>query len=203
MPSTPRRPSRFELRRRKSRAALIEAAIELFQQQGVRATKLEEICERADVSPRTFFNHFETRTHLYRAIAQQRIEQTAARIEVAAAAQEPFGAKLAALLREVAAYLAARPAWREMVGEMLSLRHDGDGTALRTLREALVRLLAAGVARGEVSARHRPEVLADLLFGALTTALGRWSDEDGYDLERGLAETGRALLDLLSPRRIA
>ena len=58
-----------------------------------------------------------------------------------------------------------------------------------------------GVARGEVSERHRPEVLADLLLGGVTTALTRWCADDGYDLESGLADAARALNDLLSPRR--
>src|SRR4030095_11078929 len=70
-------PNRFERRRSRNRQALLDAAIDLFQQGGVHAVKLEEICERADVAPRTFFNHFETREHLYREIAQQRAEQFA------------------------------------------------------------------------------------------------------------------------------
>ncbi|TMQ68199.1 MAG: helix-turn-helix transcriptional regulator, partial [Candidatus Eisenbacteria bacterium] len=53
--------NRFERRRRRNRQALIDAAIDLFQQHGIRGAKIEEICARADVAPRTFFNHFETR----------------------------------------------------------------------------------------------------------------------------------------------
>ena len=84
MPAATAAPSRFERRRLQNRAALLEAAIDLFQQQGLKATKLEEICERADVSPRTFFNHFETREHLTRAIARERAEQMATRLGASA-----------------------------------------------------------------------------------------------------------------------
>ena len=61
--------NRFEKRRLRSRAALLSAAIDLFQTKGVQATSVEEICDRADVSVRTFFNHFETREHLHETIA--------------------------------------------------------------------------------------------------------------------------------------
>ena len=57
-----------------------------------------------------------------------------------------------------------------------------------------------GVARGEIGRRHRPEVLADLLLGALTTALANWSAGEAYDLPRELARSARALLDLFTLR---
>ncbi len=201
MAETAPTPNRFERRRLETRAALLDAAIALFQQRGVRATKLEEICEHADVSARTFFNHFETREHLYRAIAWQRAEQMAALIEARGAERAPFDAKLLGLFDAIGAYLAERPAWREMVGEMLSLRLEGEADAQRKLGQALLGFVTAGVASGEVAARHRPDVLADLVLGGLTTALRRWCDDPGYDLEAGLGRAAEALLDLLSPRR--
>ena len=124
-------PNRFEQRRQRNRAALLDAAIELFQKRGLRDTKLEDICERADVSPRTFFNHFETREHLYRAIARQRAEQMAARIEAEADTPGPVAERLPALFAEIGAYLDARPAYREFVGEMLSLRPEAGSEAAR------------------------------------------------------------------------
>jgi AcrR family transcriptional regulator len=190
--------NRFEQRRQRNRAALLEAAIELFQQQGIRATKLEEICARADVSARTFFNHFETREHLYQAIAHQRALQLASLMEAQADDPRPFGDQLTDLFASVGAYLAARPAYRELVSEMLSLRPDAGGESGRAgvLGRAVLGFVAGGVARGEITRRHRPEVLADLLLGAVTTTLSHWCADEAYDLEEALGQAARALLDL-------
>ena len=193
--------NRFERRRRQNRAALLEAAIELFQQQGIRATRLEEICERADVAPRTFFNHFETREHLYQAIAEQRARQLAERFDGLAADARPLPERLAGLLRELGRYLDARPLYRELVGEMLSLRaRDGSEIARgRSLGGAVLRLVEAAVARGEITARHAPEVIADILIGTLMAALVNWCASDDFELEPELTRAADALLDLLAP----
>lgn len=201
MAEKPSAENRFERRRRRNRAALLESALALFQEQGIRATKLEEICARADVSPRTFFNHFETREHLYQAIASQRTEQMAAAFDARARAARPFAERLLALLAEVGDYLAARPAYRELVSEMLYLRIESGNAAVRSgsLGRAALRFVADGVARGEVTRRHAPEVLADLLLGATTTALTNWCADGDYDLVAGLEQSTRALLDLFDP----
>ena len=45
----------------RTRQALAEAAIELFAAQGYGATTVEQIANRAAVSPRTFFRHFDSK----------------------------------------------------------------------------------------------------------------------------------------------
>jgi len=204
MPQTAAAPtSRFERRRERSRAALLDAAIALFQEQGLRATKLEDICARADVAPRTFFNHFETREHLYDAIAQQRAAQTAEQLDALCADPRPLARRLNELFAAIGAYLTARPPYREMVGEMLRLRQDGGSAFVRegVLGAAALRFVRDGVRRREIGRRHRPDALADLLLGALIVAIGNWSASEDYDLERGLADAARALLDLFSAER--
>jgi AcrR family transcriptional regulator len=198
MPEAASPTNRFEQRRQRNRAALLEAAIELFQQQGIRATKLEEICERADVSARTFFNHFETREHLYQAIAHQRALQMAALMELRADDPRTFRERLTALFASVGAYLSERPAYRELVSEMLSLRPGSGAESARAgvLGRAALGFVVAGVERGEVTRRHRPEVLADLLLGSVTTTLDHWCADEAYDLEEALGQAARALLDL-------
>ncbi len=192
-------PNRFERRRQQNRAALIDAAIELFQQQGVRGTKVEDICERADVAPRTFFNHFETREHLYEAIASQRAVQLAAIFDAACEDPAPLVERLPGLLRAIGIYLDERPLYRELVGVMLRLGGEAGNQVVRegAVGAAMRRFVESGVARGEIGDRHAPEVLADMMTGALNVALTNWSADEAFVLERNLEPTARALCDLL------
>ncbi len=65
--------------------------------------------------------------------------------------------------------------------------------------QAALRFVRDGVRRGEITRRHRPEVLADLLLGALNIAVSNWCAGEAYDLEKGLREAARALRDLFTP----
>jgi AcrR family transcriptional regulator len=193
--------NRHEKRRARSRAAILEAAVALFQEHGIRATKVEDVCARADVALRTFFNHFETRDHLYDAIGSQRAEQLAAILDALADDPRRIEQRLRGFFRGTGRYLEARPLYRELVGAMLNQRLDGTSEITRTrlLGQAARRFIESAVARGEATTRHAPEVLADILIGSLTTALTNWTAGDDYALERELVASADALLDLLSP----
>jgi AcrR family transcriptional regulator len=196
-------PNRFERRRQRSRQALIDAAIELFQEHGLRETKIEAICARADVAARTFFNHFETREHLYEAIAHQRAVQMAALLDALCADDRPVAKRLTELFARIGSYLDGQPIYRELVGEMLRLRHGSGSDFVRSgvLGASALRFVQDAARRREIGRRHRPEVLADLLLGALTVAVGNWSAGEDDDLERTLADSARALLDVFGTGR--
>lgn len=195
--------NRFERRRQQNREGLIDSALELFQARGIRETKLEEICEHADVAPRTFFNHFETRQHLYQAIAERRANQLANTIDSAASSEGAVADRLRELFTRLGRYLEARPRYRELVGEMLNLRADGGSEIARdrTLGRAARRFVSAGVTRGEIGDRHPPEILADLMLGTLTTALTNWCSNDAYELVPALAASADVLADVFSATR--
>ncbi|HXV92596.1 MAG TPA: TetR/AcrR family transcriptional regulator [Pseudonocardia sp.] len=61
MTETEQRPDARERKKRATRRALRAATVDLGLQRGLSAVRVEEIAEQAGVSPRTFFNYFETK----------------------------------------------------------------------------------------------------------------------------------------------
>ncbi len=193
--------SRTDRRRERTRSAIIDAATTLFAERGLRATSIQDICGAADIAERTFFNHFPTRDHLYEAIADHRIEGLTAVIATVAADHRPLTHRLPDLFTTIGRTVAAQPAYRELVGAMLNTRPYGASPLSRSTpaATAVLALVGDGVERGEITARHRPEVLADLLLGSLLLAVANWSSDPTFDLERELADAADALVNLFDP----
>jgi AcrR family transcriptional regulator len=55
--------SRRERKKNATREAIHEAALSLTEELGLTGVTLEAITQRADVSPRTFFNYFPSKVH--------------------------------------------------------------------------------------------------------------------------------------------
>ena len=192
--------NRFERRKQESRTRILAAAFDLLRRQGLEATTIEEICARADVAPRTFFNHFPKRDDMVRALALER--QRGLRdvlVERQADTDRTTPAVLVTLFDEVADWLeASGPAYRELVGAMLAVTGSSGLDRTGDLHVALVDLLKTGVARGEVTERHDPAVLADIVAGSLVAVLLSWTADETYAIRSGLHDVAAALADLLA-----
>jgi AcrR family transcriptional regulator len=193
---------RFERRKQESRRRILVAAFELFRAQGIEGTTIEEICGRADVATRTFFNHFPKRDDMVRALAIERLRGVEAMLAERQAREAPVPEVLVALFDEVAAYLeASGPFYRELVGSMLALSYGTPAGTDRSseLFASFLDLVKTGVARGEVTMRHDPMTLTDIVVGALVSVLMSWSADETYGIRSGLHDVAVALADLLAP----
>ena len=63
--------TRTDRRRARTRASLISAAREVFASQGVEASTIQDITEAADVAKGSFYNHFDSRRSILRAVVEE------------------------------------------------------------------------------------------------------------------------------------
>jgi len=174
---------------------ILAAAFDLFLRKGVAATTIEEICERADVANRTFFNHFATRQDMIRALAERRLDNL--HEVVFDRGDQPIPARLVGIFDDIATTLAGSDdTYRELIGEMLATSGYGIQRGFN-LHDTFVELVKEGVARGEVNPRHHAETLADILVGALSGGILNWTLDRTYPLETNLHNLGIALAELL------
>ena len=187
--------NRTDRRKQEVRERILTAAYDLFLRQGITATTIEDICERADVANRTFFNHFATRQDMIRALAQRRLVNL--HDVVFDRDNQPIPERLVGVFDDIAAALVGTgDTYRELIGEMLATSGYGIQRGFN-LHETFVELVKEGVARGEVGARHDAETLADIIVGALSGGIVNWTVDRTYSLETNLHNLGVALAELL------
>lgn len=187
--------NRMDRRKMEVRDRILSAAFDLFLSQGVSATTIEEICERADVANRTFFNHFPTRQDMMRALAESRLLNL--HDVVVDRSDEPVPARLVGLFDDIASALVkSSDTYREVIAEMLSSSGYGIQRGF-ALHATFLELVKEGVARGEVGVKHDVQTLADIIVGALTGGIVNWTVDKTYSLESGLHDLAVALSDLL------
>ena len=160
-------------RRANTRAALIDAARELFADKGFAATGREEIVERAGVTRGAMYHHFGSKEDLFRAVYEQLETKLMEAIVVAAAAAATD--PIEQLRLGARAYLDAAaddPAVRRVVlldaPSVLSaeVRHElAEIYGMGVTREVLAQAMAAGRI-----ARQPVEVLAPIVLAALHQA---------------------------------
>jgi AcrR family transcriptional regulator len=174
-------PLSLRLRKReRTRAALIAAALDLFERQGYEATTIDEIAAAADVSPRTFFRYFATKEEV--------------------ALGDDLG-------HEILGLLAARPAEepilesvRRVITDGLALISEDDRVALLARLRIVYRTpslrarrwefqLEMGRITGAIVAERRglppddlgSRVTAAAAFTAIEVAMDHWQQRDGRD----------------------
>jgi AcrR family transcriptional regulator len=190
--------NRYERRKLEVREKILVAAFDLFLAQGVAATTIEDICERADVANRTFFNHFATRQDMIRALAERRLVNL--HDVFFDRNDEAIPARLIGVFDDIATTLGqSGDTYRELIGEMLAAGGYGIQRGFN-LHDTFVELVKEGVARGEVGTRHDAQTLADIIVGALSGGIVNWTNDQTYSLETNLHNLGVALAELLTAR---
>jgi AcrR family transcriptional regulator len=187
-------PGRRERRRQELHDRMVEAARTLFDHKGFEATTVDEICARADVAQKTFFNYFPTKHHIVREIADSFVADVGAYVEEARKHGGSTAERLARVFRRAGKEaLRAGPRHRELVIEVARLvQVDGSGPErTRRLHLAFRALLEDGAAAGELTKEHDVAFLTEMAVGAFIAILLNWQSVEGYPIRRHLDEAAR------------
>jgi len=180
---------------------IVEAAVALFDEQGFAATKVSEICARADVANKTFFNYFPTKSDLLREIAQDALDQFLGEIEEARKTAGGTRERLRALFERIADNaLAAGPMHRELLAEIIHVAHESrtEREQARRLHQAFRALVRDGRSAADIGTAHTVETQTDMLIGAFYALMLNWANLDDYPLRRQALAAARFLGDALA-----
>ncbi len=193
--------SRRERRKLEVRNRILASAVELFDADGVGATTVAEICERADVAQKTFFNHFPARQALLREIAQEALGHLLEDIEAARKQPGSTRDRLLHFFSKVAENAeTAGTMRRELLTEIIHAAHESgsESEQARLLHDAFGAIVRDGVAAGDVGHRHDEDTLTELLIGAFYVLMLNWANLENYPLRERALATARLLGDALT-----
>ncbi len=186
--------TRRERRKREVRERILDAAVELFEGQGPQATKVDEICELADVAQKTFFNHFATKQHLVSEIATTFLGNLFATVDELrqgsgspAERLETFFSMLPDRCEE------AGPMHRELVLEVIRVAHlqHAEPEQARFLHDAFRSLLEDR--RGQLRSDYNIETLTEMVVGTFYVLMLNWVSLDDYPLRERAQAAGKFL----------
>jgi AcrR family transcriptional regulator len=198
-PAPPAPAGRRERKKARLRRRIRDEAVALFDERGFEATRVTEICARADIAEKTFFNHFPSKQHLLREIAGAALEELLARIETSRRAAGGVAGRLRDFFERLARETGRRgPMHRQLLTEMVHAAHETGTDSEQTLR--LHRAFAGLVAGPGALADPAP---TELVMGAFYVLMFNWASLEGYPLRERALAAAELLAAALSPREAA
>lgn len=181
---------RREAKKQAVRAAVLQAAKQLFAAQGYEATTVRQISEAAGVPERTFYRHFEGKESLIADEAERWMAVAAERIRARPPSESPPAAVRAAftgLAGEIAADSDTRPIWmftnHPRPHELL--QKSAPRPLLRFEQAITDALLARARDHGAPLDRFSAELTARVSVAILRSAAIHHQEQDGDGAPRG------------------
>jgi AcrR family transcriptional regulator len=189
--------SRRERRKLEVRERILDAAVELFDEQGFAATKVADISERADVAHKTFFNHFPSKQILFRELAGRGLESVLIGIETA----RKEGRNTRERLERFFSAVAEGATHRELLTDMVHAVHESPDKSehARKFHDAFGAIVRDGLAEGDVTRRHSAETLAEMILGAYYVLMFSFANVDDFPIQRQARAAASFLADALAP----
>lgn len=195
--------SRRERRKRELQERILEAGTELFSELGYEQTTLEQICERADVSRRTFYNYFPSKQHLVNTLSQTHMHEQSRTLLESALAHSPdaiarlrfFFEGTANNIRHYAKLerMLIRKVVQEITFEGDAPEHE-ESHHMKRLFEVIVR---EGQERGDITTAYDADLLAETIAGALNAQMIDWAYDENYPITQKLLELMELMVAML------
>jgi AcrR family transcriptional regulator len=152
-----------------ARQRVLDAAVDLFAQQGYDGTSVTQVITRAGVAKGGFYHHFVSKEALLYEVYGDLISRQLAAADEIIRQGRPVAETLRALIHDLVTTTAAsaRPAlvfWREMnkLGDERTAQYR---RARRRYHDAVQRLVREAQATGEFSAGVSPDIVTFTIFG--------------------------------------
>ncbi|MET3463195.1 TetR/AcrR family transcriptional regulator [Variovorax atrisoli] len=178
------------------REALIEAAVELIERDGLDKLSVREAAKRAGVSPGAPFRHFATKTALLTAVAEQATQRLRMHVEeaVAAASEAPPLARFGAIGHAYIEWARANPTHFRVISERSLIDYDNSPT-LRSdnekIRTQMRKLFDEAFAQSGSTTNAADAAHAQIAARALVYGLARMA-VDGHFPEWSLSRQSTA-----------
>ena len=189
--------SRRERRKLEVRQRILDAAMQLFDSQGFPHTTVADICERADVAHKTFFNHFPSKQDLFRELAGLGLESVLLHIETA----RKEGRTTRERLERFFSVVAENATHRELLTDMVHAVHESADKSehARKFHDAFGAIIQDGLSAGDVTRRHAAETLTEMILGVYYVLMFSFANLDDFPIRERALAAASFLADALAP----
>tara|TARA_B100000446_G_scaffold50935_1_gene46926 strand:- start:217 stop:852 length:636 start_codon:yes stop_codon:yes gene_type:complete len=191
--------TRRERRKLEVQNKICKAAVELFESIGVEDTTVEEICERADVARKTFYNYYPSKQELIRALCDtQLFSRTEAVLRDVVDRQLPTSKSIHAYLEQLQEDLSHYGKIdRILIREaMLDASPDSRATEHFTqLMGMFSELIARGQSAGDVKKDFTSDFYAEVILSVINGSMTAWMAHEAYPVNERLSSIADYLAD--------
>jgi AcrR family transcriptional regulator len=172
------------------RAAILDAALEVFAGRGYHASSIDDIASAAGISKALIYEHFRSKEDLHLELLQANAAELFERLAAAVPAAEPGEARLRAGLEAFFAFVEERrDAWRMLFRQSADAEMSA---ALERVIEQVTAMVAGLIAaepvdgpREDAAERQRSiRMIAQMLVGAVQSLANWWSDHQDVPRDR-------------------
>ncbi|TNF35368.1 MAG: TetR/AcrR family transcriptional regulator [Gammaproteobacteria bacterium] len=191
--------NRIERRKLEFRDRITEAALKLFEENGVAETSVASIIKEADIAHKTFFNHFPTKDHLLQHIASTFSSNAYAIFREDFKREGDPRKRMEYCLLNVAKALEKVNAHYKALLNLYLISGTGDREMQRQQKEqftgVIQQIMEDAQAAGTLRPGFSPATLTEIVVGLSVATLLSWSLEDDYPIVAKIRERIRFIND--------